>query len=935
MKIYRHPLTTALFLSLALTASATTRYVDVNSTNATPPFLNWITAATNIQNAVDVSAAGDEVVVTDGVYATGGRAVYGTMTNRVAVDKAVNLRSVNGPRFTEIRGYQLQGSITGDGAVRCAYLTNGATLSGFRLTKGATRRAGDVYRERSGGAVWCEPSAVVSNCMIMDNVANLWGGGVYSGTLRNCSVSGNSASYGGGVCNDRTQGLQVQLINCAVVGNSAVSRGGVFQGTVVNSIVYFNNAQSAENGPNYLVGSGETVFADSCTTPLPGGGGNIDNDPKLDDVFHLSAASPCRGIGNSAYARGTDLDLEAWATVPSMGCDEYSAGAVLEPLTISFVPAYTNVAVGFTVEFVAQLAGMTTSSVWEFGDGQLVTNGPYSGRLLASHAWNLPGDFAVVLWAYNASHPGGVSYTQVVHVVTPPVHYVAPNSLTPVSPFASWATAATNIQDAIDDASTIPGTWVLVTNGFYATGGRAVVGTMTNRVVVHRPVTVRSVNGPQFTIIEGSQLPGTTNGDGAVRCVYLTNGANLFGFTLTNGATRLVVNPYDSRESGGGGVYCASRSSVVSNCVLTGNSADNLGGGAVGGTLVNCTLTGNSAGYTGGGANDCILTHCTLIGNRTINYGGGGAFGSTLYLCTLTRNSAGYEGGGAALSTLNNCVVSSNTAAKQGGGAYYGALNNCYLIGNSADSGGGASGPVNLVNCTIVGNTAAKYGGGLENCTPTNCIIYYNTAPSGSNVWLTSGANHCCTSPLLGGVGNITNAPLFVDQSGGNLRLGTNSSCINAGNNLAVTNSTDLEGNPRIVGGTVDMGAYECQTPALLDYYTWLQGFGLPTAALSVYADSDGEGMNNWQEWRADTNPTNALSVLQMITVTNDTPGLQVTWQSVPTRTYWLDRATNLASLPSFSTIASNIVGQAVTTTYTDTTATSPGPFFYRVGVQP
>jgi len=76
------PLIGLLLLGAAPIASAAVLCVDATSTNATPPYTNWATAAVTIQDAVDVAAVGDEIVVTNGVYATGGRAVYGTMTNR-------------------------------------------------------------------------------------------------------------------------------------------------------------------------------------------------------------------------------------------------------------------------------------------------------------------------------------------------------------------------------------------------------------------------------------------------------------------------------------------------------------------------------------------------------------------------------------------------------------------------------------------------------------------------------------------------------------------------------------------------------------------------------------------------------------------------------------------------------------------------------------
>ena len=63
--------------------------------------------------------------------------------------------------------------------------------------------------------------------------------------------------------------------------------------------------------------------------------------------------------------------------------------------------------------------------------------------------------------------------------------------------------------------------------------------------------------------------------------------------------------------------------------------------------------------------------------------------------------------------------------------------------------------------------------------------------------------------------------------------------------------------------------------------------------------------------------------------------GTNVTWQSVLTRSSWLvERATNLASASPLQTIATNRTGGFGVTTFTDTSATNAGPYFYRVGVQ-
>jgi hypothetical protein len=207
--------------------------------------------------------------------------------------------------------------------------------------------------------------------------------------------------------------------------------------------------------------------------------------------------------------------------------------------------------------------------------------------------------------------------------------YVAPNG-GHMSPFISWATAATNIQAAVDVA--LDGETVWVSNGVYAAGVRA-MGGVSNRVVITNAVTVRSVNGPGVTRIQGA--PG-------LRGVYLASGAWLVGVTVTNGGSYAI---------NGGGVY--------------------------GGSASNCIFARNSAGC-GGGAYTSALYQCTLVGNEAGS--GGGAFGSSLFNCLLVGNTAD-AGGGATLGTLCNCTLVDNTG--DSGSTYYSTVYNCVLTGNS------------------------------------------------------------------------------------------------------------------------------------------------------------------------------------------------------------------------------------------------------------
>ena len=219
-----------------------------------------------------------------------------------------------------------------------------------------------------------------------------------------------------------------------------------------------------------------------------------------------------------------------------------------------------------------------------------------------------------------------------------------------------------------------------------------------------------------------------------------------------------------------------------------------------------------------------------------------------------------------------------------------------------------------------------------------NCIVYFNAATGGGANYSVNSAiafNYSCTTPMpTNGFGNFANAPRFVDQSGGNLRLQSNSPCINSGKNTYAAGPFDLDNNQRIAGGTVDMGAYEFQSPTTLLSYGWAQQYGLATDGSADFLDPDGDHANNWQEWCASTVPTNAVSVLKMLTPSNSVSGWIISWQSVSGATYLLERSANLGAQPQFSILQSNIIGQINNTSYTDTNAPASSGFFYRVGVQ-
>ena len=134
-----------------------------------------------------------------------------------------------------------------------------------------------------------------------------------------------------------------------------------------------------------------------------------------------------------------------------------------------------------------------------------------------------------------------------------------------------------------------------------------------------------------------------------------------------------------------------------------------------------------------------------------------------------------------------------------------------------------------------------------------------------------------------------------------------------------------------VTGGRLNLRRLvDADTNSLPDW--WEQTyFGQPTG-IDPDADPDGDGPTTMAEWVADTNPTNALSFLHILSVSNDVSSATLVWGSSTNRSYFVQRAPEVPG-GSFQTITTNLTGQAGTTAYTDSSIGTNAALYYRIGV--
>jgi predicted outer membrane repeat protein len=334
--------------------------------------------------------------------------------------------------------------------------------------------------------------------------------------------------------------------------------------------------------------------------------------------------------------------------------------------------------------------------------------------------------------------------------------------------------------------------------------------------------------------------------------VYCRNSAlTLDHCRIVDSATQ-AGDPKAGLDGGlGGGIYAEGSDVELVACLVSGNSTEGEGGGiyAINSdvTLIGSTVTENTAGRGGGIYADLVTIVNSAVTHNVVGVGGsgGGIYAETAAIdaTRIEGNRAGAMGGGlyCAVLDLTNSLVAGNRAGGDPGQS-----------GSGADGvGGGLWCTGGLIrHCTIADNVAdiksadpkgqGPVGGGVfcdTRTTLSNAILYGN-APDQLAGHDCSNVTYCDIegSACAGRPGNLSAAPQFIRPGGwvhrddanaavtpddqnarwlaGDYGLLDGSPCIDAGDPdfAPVVGEVDLDGRSRVVGGTVDMGAFEAQT---------------------------------------------------------------------------------------------------------------------------
>ncbi len=648
----------------------------------------------------------------------------------VSGDKASRVFVVNSGVTANISGLTITDgstSVNGGGVWNAGTITlTGVTLSGNTATTGG---GGGLYA-KSGS------KTTLTNCTVIDNLAGNQGGGLFNngGTakLTNSTLSDNSAAFGGGM---ESYGGPTTLTDCTVTDNSATDNGGGMDNF----------------GP-------QTTTLSNCDISgnTAGFAGGLDNLGA-----HTLTLTNCTISGNTATDRFGGLYANSGSTTTLTNCTvsgnssaEYGGGLAVVSGTMNL---------GNTI-----VAGNTATGSDPDVYGTVASKGHnLIGKTNGSSGWvssDLTGTIASPRNPKLGTLGNNGGPTQTIALLTgSPAIDAGSNSITGLTipttdeRGAQRGSAGLNAGTKVDIGAYEASSSYLVTS----TADSSDVGTL--RAAVGWANVSTNVN-PANSPTAPNTIDFNTAGVFATQQTITLTGGQL---TLSNTSTaEAITGPAAGVILSGGGLsrvfqVGASVTASLSGLTITGGSVSGSGGGLYndGGTvtLTGCTISSNSASGNGGGIlNTGTLTvssTTSLTGNSASD--GGGIYNSgTLNVsgATFTGNTAsasgvgGGAGGGAIYSDNGTLVMTSgtftdNTAPSGGGGAIevlYGTatLSGGTFTGNVASGGAAiqdALATLTLSNSTFTSNSGTVFAGAIDNgsstATVTNCTFTDNTAP--------------------------------------------------------------------------------------------------------------------------------------------------------------------------------------------------------------
>ncbi|WP_207514102.1 MBG domain-containing protein [Longitalea luteola] len=408
-------------------------------------------------------------------------------------------------------------------------------------------------------------------------------------------------------------------------------------------------------------------------------------------------------------------------------------------------------------------------------------------------------------------------------------------------------------------------------------------------VIVDIPAAADSLVIDGFTLTKGN-ADGTVDVLYGAQPCYRGHGAGMYIRQNANGqktALRNLTFSHGTAKILAGGLELVFASPFIQNCIFRNNRTYQLGGAmandhAASPYVTGCTFIDNTANVAGGvlftqeNVSAPQFINCQFSGNKA-GYGGvmynRTAARLTFTKCSFSANSAS-AGGGVVLNdhgsilSVNYSVFENNVAVNAPGGALMNGgsggtinLDNAVLVNNrtsgSGGDGGGAiaiyAGTVNCNNVTLYGNltqsNSTQISHGIR--VMAGATLNFNNSIAWGNTMRQIQGTYNSTYSLVKGsaaaLPNLDLDPQFVNAANpagadgvwftadDGLQLTPCSPAVNMGNNALVPGAitTDMAGNARIFNTTVDMGAYELQTPPTpISFTNIVKTYGDPDAAV-------------------------------------------------------------------------------------------------------